>query len=142
MVSVLVIQHLFCNKLSLQGKSEDTLSSKIVVLLISKNISVNEHIIYHNSQKYSFINAKIFALFMDTVVSVSVSVSAERESYFRFQYRFRPRRKKAFSACFGFGRNEKKSFGRSLSQYIGFFMKYLLRVTKYQFYYVLLKMLK
>ena len=52
---------------------------------------------------------------MDTVVLVSVSVSAERESYFRFQYWFWLKRKKAFSAYFGFGRNEKKPFGRTLT---------------------------
>ena len=52
---------------------------------------------------------------MNTVVSVSVSVSAETETFFRFRYRFRPKRKMAVSAIFGFGRNEKKPFGRTLS---------------------------
>ena len=51
---------------------------------------------------------------MNTVVSVSVSVSAETESLFRFQYRFRPKTEMVVSACFGFGRNEKKPFGRTL----------------------------
>ena len=52
---------------------------------------------------------------MDAVVSVSVSVSAETESFIRFWYRFWPKRKIAISACFGFGRNEKKPFGRTLN---------------------------
>ena len=54
-----------------------------------------------------------FALSMDAVVSVLVSVSAEIESFFR--YRFWPKRKIAISACFDFGRNEKKPFGRTLT---------------------------
>ena len=41
-------------------------------------------------------------------------ISAETESLFRFQYRFRPKTEMAVSACFGFGRNEKKPFGRTL----------------------------
>ena len=52
---------------------------------------------------------------MDAVVSVSVSVLAETESFIRFLYRFWRKRKIAISACFGFGRNEKKPFGRTLS---------------------------
>ena len=60
------------------------------------------------------------ALLMDAVVSVLVSVSAETESFFRFRYRFRPKRKMAFSAKFGFGRNEKKPFGRALFVVLGF----------------------
>ena len=55
---------------------------------------------------------KLLHFFFNTVVSVSVSVSAERETFFR--YRFRPKRKMAVSAIFGFGRNEKKPFGRTL----------------------------
>ena len=43
---------------------------------------------------------------------VSVSVLAETKTFFR--YRFRPKRKMAVSASFGFGRNEKKPFGRTL----------------------------
>ena len=54
---------------------------------------------------------------MNTVVSVSVSVSAETESLFRFQYRFRPKTEMVVSACFCFGRNEKKPFGRPLIQF-------------------------
>ena len=50
----------------------------------------------------------------NTVVSVSVSVSAETENHFRFWYRFRQKRNMAISACFGFGRNKKKPFGRAL----------------------------
>ena len=50
----------------------------------------------------------------NTVVSVSVSVSAETENHFRFRYRFRQKRNIAISACFGFGRNKKKPFGRAL----------------------------
>ena len=59
-----------------------------------------------------------YCTFFNTVVSVSVSVSAERETFFRFLYRFRPKRKMAVSAIFGFGRNEKKPFGRTLYKFI------------------------
>ena len=52
------------------------------------------------------------AHFMDLVVSVSVS--AETGNIFR--YRFRPKRKMAVSASFGFGRNTKNPFGRTLPQ--------------------------
>ena len=38
----------------------------------------------------------------------------ETEIIFWFRYRFRPKRKMAVSAIFGFGRNEKKPFGRKL----------------------------
>ena len=43
------------------------------------------------------------------------SVSAETESFFPFWYRFWSKRKLAFPASFGFGRNEKKPFGCTLS---------------------------
>ena len=59
-------------------------------------------------------SAQIIELFMNTVFSVSVSVSAETESLFWFQYWFWPKIVMAVSACFGFGRNEKKPFDRTL----------------------------
>ena len=55
---------------------------------------------------------------MDIGDSVSVSVSAETESFIWFPYQFWPKRKIAISACFGFGRNEKKPFGRTLCDYL------------------------
>ena len=51
------------------------------------------------------------ALFMNT----AVSVLAETGSFFRFHYWFRPKTEMAVSASFGFGRNEKKPFGRKLN---------------------------
>ena len=74
-------------------------------------------IILHYSQKNVAMTILIdldYCTFFNTVVSVSVSVSAEWETFFRFRYRFRPKRKMAVSAIFGFGRNEKKPFGRTL----------------------------
>ena len=61
-----------------------------------------------------YLSTQIIALFMNTVVSVSVSVSAETESYLWFWYRFWPKTEMAVLANFGFGRNEKKSFSRTL----------------------------
>ena len=46
----------------------------------------------------------------NTVILVSVSVLAETENHFQF----RQKRNMANSACFGFGRNKKKPFGRAL----------------------------
>ena len=57
-------------------------------------------------------SAQIIALFMNTIVSVLVL--AKTESFLQFRYRFRPKTEMAVSASFGFGRNEKKSFGGTL----------------------------
>ena len=62
-----------------------------------------------------FMSDYFIVLLMDAVVSVSVSVSAETESFIQFRYQFWPKRKIAILACFGFGRNEKKPFSRTLS---------------------------
>ena len=74
------------------------------------------HLISKNVFRFDnyFISDYFFALSMDAVVSVLVSVLAKTESFIRFLYRFWPKRKIAISACFGFGRNEKKPFGHTL----------------------------
>ena len=70
-----------------------------------------------------YVSAQIIALILNTVVSVW----AETESIFRFRYQFRSKTQTAVSASFGFGRNEKKSFGRTLDRIS------LLAITIYNF---------
>ena len=59
-----------------------------------------------------------FGIGFDIGISVSISVSilvlVETKIFFQFLYRFWPKRKMAVLASFGFGRNEKKPFGRPL----------------------------